>query len=137
MKRVDPDGRFLRYRGPIAYADLPGEYAGAEAAVFASSCENMPNTLLEAMAAGLPIACSSRSVMPEVLGKAGVYFDPESATSIASALTTLILDVKLRKRYADAAYETAKGYSWSRCASATFGFIREVADNGTFPARKV
>ena len=35
----------------------------------------MPNTLVEAMASGLPIACSDRGPMPEVLGDGGVLFD--------------------------------------------------------------
>ena len=51
--------------------------ADANLFVFASSCENMPNTLVEAMAIGLPIACSDRGPMPEVLRDGGVYFDPE------------------------------------------------------------
>ena len=50
--------------------------------VFASSCENMPNTLVEAMASGLPIACSDRGPMPEILRDGGTYFDPENEVTI-------------------------------------------------------
>ena len=39
--------------------------------IFASSCENMPITLIEGMASGLPIACSDRGPMPEVLQDGG------------------------------------------------------------------
>jgi glycosyltransferase involved in cell wall biosynthesis len=60
--------------------------------VFASSCENMPNTLIEGMAAGLKIACSSRGPMPEVLKDAGYYFDPESPVSISKAIEQIILN---------------------------------------------
>ena len=48
--------------------------ADANLFVFASSCENMPNTLVEAMAVGLPIACSDRGPMPEVLRDGGRLF---------------------------------------------------------------
>lgn len=126
IARLDPASAFLRYRGPIAYVDLPAAYQSADGAVFASTCENMPNILLESMASGLPIACSNRSVMPEVLGAAGVYFDPESAPAITVALETLLRDADLRAKCAAGAYERASRYSWERCARQTFDFIARV-----------
>ncbi len=76
LRRLDPQGTFLTVSGPIEHAALPDRYHAADVFVFASSCENLPNILLEAMAAGLPIACSSRGPMPEILGTSGLYFDP-------------------------------------------------------------
>ena len=61
-------------------AALPEHLREAELFVFASSCENLPNILIEGMAAGLPIACSRRPPMPEVLGDAGESFDPEAVS---------------------------------------------------------
>jgi glycosyltransferase involved in cell wall biosynthesis len=77
LRALDPQARFLRYHGAVPYEQLAVHYRAADIAVFASSCENMPNTLLEMMAASLPIACAARGPMPEVLGDAGLYFDPE------------------------------------------------------------
>ena len=57
--------------------------------IFASSCENMPITLIEGMASGLPIACSDRGPMPEVLQDGGVYFNPEDCKSIVFAIEKL------------------------------------------------
>jgi glycosyltransferase involved in cell wall biosynthesis len=128
LDRVDPSERYIRYRGNIPYAELPAVYAGADAFVFASSCENLPNILLEAMAAGLPIASSNKSVMPEVLGEAGVYFDPADPATIAASLRRLVEDAALRTRLASAAYARASQYSWERCAAATFAFLRDVHD---------
>lgn len=71
MRRYDQEGRWARHHGPIPYAALHTMYAQADVGVFASSCENMPNILLETMAAGLPIACSGHGPMPEILGQAG------------------------------------------------------------------
>ena len=116
----------IRYLGPAAPADLAGVYHGADAFVFASSCENMPNVLLEAMAAGLPIACSSRGPMPQFIGDATVYFDPEDAASIAAALRELFVDDGLRRRIAAGAYERARAWSWERCARETFDFLAAV-----------
>ena len=58
--------------------------------LFASSCENLPNILLETMGARLPIACSNRQPMPEILGEGGEYFDPEKSDTIYDAIIKLI-----------------------------------------------
>ena len=136
IKRADPDGNFLRYLGPAMHRDLPALYAKADAAVFASSCENMPNILLESMASGLPIASSNRSVMPEVLQDGGVFFDPESSASIASAMGGLMRDAHLRQRCASRAFAIAQEYSWERCARETLGFISAIgAESKALPSR--
>lgn len=128
LKRIDPAGEAVRYSGEIAHEELSRRYAEADIYVFASSCENMPNILIEGMASGLPIACSSRGPMPEVLGDAGVYFDPEDASDIGRALMKLIESPDLRARLAQAAFGRAQAYSWRRCANETFAFLGELGD---------
>ena len=46
----------------------------------------MLNTLIESTCVGLPIACSNRGPMPEVLEDGGVYFDPENTQSIKRSI---------------------------------------------------
>ncbi len=128
LNRVDPKGSFITYRGAVPYSDLDELYAKADIGVFASSCENMPNILLEGMAAGLPMACSHRGPMPEILGNAGVYFDPENPSDIAHALRKLIESPDLREQLATAAFERAQAFSWRRCAEETFGFLAKVSN---------
>jgi glycosyltransferase involved in cell wall biosynthesis len=65
--------------------------------------------------------------MPEVLGDAGVYFDPEVASSIADALRRLAADDSLRSKLAQWAWHKAQAYSWERCARETFKFIAQAA----------
>lgn len=125
MALSDPRGEFVTQKEFVPQADLPGYLAEADIFVFASSCENMPNTLVEAMAAGLPIACSRRGPMPEVLEGGGEYFDPEEPESIATALRKLIEDSDLRKRLAFRGKALAARYSWERCARETWSFIAE------------
>ncbi|MBW2646228.1 MAG: glycosyltransferase family 4 protein [Deltaproteobacteria bacterium] len=127
VERVDTNGVFMTDKGFVPYNALPEIYHNADAFIFASSCENMPNILLEAMASGLPIACSNRGPMPEVLGNAGVYFDPEYPDQIADALTMLLKDHGLRARLAQEAYDRTGEYSWKQCARETFSFLAEVA----------
>jgi glycosyltransferase involved in cell wall biosynthesis len=124
---LDPDQSFIKDLGHVDFERLHDLYQQADAFVFASSCENLPNILIEAMAAGLPIACAQRGPMPEVLGDAGVYFDPESPDSIAKAIERLADDPALRGDVAQRAIHRAQDYSWGRCARETFDFIAQVA----------
>jgi glycosyltransferase involved in cell wall biosynthesis len=125
IKQVDPEARFVRQLGPIPRNDLPAALAAADLFIFASSCENMPNTLIEGMASGLPIACSERGPMPEVLQDAGVYFDPEKPASIGAAIERLLTETGLRQTLATRAAERAREYSWERCARETWEFLRD------------
>jgi len=123
VARFDTDRSWVFYHGAIAFNDLHLLYARADLGIFASSCENMPNILLETMASGLPIACSNRGPMPELLGAGGVYFDPEQPWDIARALRELISSPGLREESARVSYQQAQQYSWQRCADETFRFM--------------
>jgi glycosyltransferase involved in cell wall biosynthesis len=127
LARVDPPGEFVHYAGPVPYGELPDRYAAADLCLFASSCENMPNILLEGMASGLPIACSNRGPMPELLGDAGVYFNPEDAADIARALHELIAAPRLRAALAAASAQRVRSYSWDRCADDTLRYLATAA----------
>lgn len=127
IARLDPEGDWVRYHGAVPYAKLHSLYSQADIGLFASSCENMPNILLETMASGLPVACSDRGPMPEVLGDAGVYFDPESPEDIARALRELIASPELRLEKANASYTAALAFDWKACADETFEFLVRIA----------
>jgi glycosyltransferase involved in cell wall biosynthesis len=127
IDQEDPRGEFVRYRGPIPFTELHHAYAEADVGIFASSCENQPIILLEGMAAGLPIVCSQRGPMPEVLGSAGMMFDPENAASITDAIDRLLHDPELRYRLALEAYRRTDGFTWQRTADQTLEFLAQVA----------
>lgn len=127
LEDLDPRHEYLHWSGAEPFDALHRHYQSADACVFASSCENLPNILIEAMASGVPIACSDRGPMPEILADAGVYFDPENPISIAQALRQLALNAGLRASLALAAWRSAQSYSWSRCARDTFAFVARVA----------
>jgi glycosyltransferase involved in cell wall biosynthesis len=128
QRRMDPNGECVRYLGPATGEELVRAHHEADAFAFASTCENMPNILLAAMAAGLPIACSDRGPMPEITGDDAIYFDPENIDSIAGALETLSSDAPLRTRLAAGAYSRAMQFSWELCCRQTFAFLRAVRD---------
>lgn len=127
IARVDPRGEFVTVAPERAHEDLPQVYHEADGFVFASACENLPNSLLEAMASGLPIVCSDRQPMPDILGTGGVYCDPDAPASMAMAMKRLMIDAELRGRLAEAAQARAREYSWARCARETMKFLAETA----------
>lgn len=126
LQECDPEGKFVSVLGYVSQSDLPQLLRSADIFVFASSCENMPNTLIEAMSVGLPIACSDRGPMPEVLENAGIYFNPDDAVSIANAVEKYLQDHQLMIDYAQRAHQLSKKYSWVRCARETFSYLRTV-----------
>jgi glycosyltransferase involved in cell wall biosynthesis len=129
LHRVDRGSAFIRYRGSFSHSDVVEIYHNTDAFVFASSCENMSNILLEAMAAGLPIASSNREPMPNVLGKAGFYFNPESISEMENAIETMLVDVDARQRSAQQAYDAAQKYSWQSSADQMLEFLVQVGRN--------
>lgn len=128
IAKTDPHGAFVKQHEFVPQGTLPDFLNAADLFVFASSCENMPNTLIEAMAMGLPIACSKRGPMPEVLEDGGVYFDPEDPKDIAAAVRTLIVDPNKAEKLAQRARQLSLQYSWSRCAEETFKLIARTAE---------
>jgi glycosyltransferase involved in cell wall biosynthesis len=120
-------GAFTHLLGNISHDALPALLRKADLFVFASSCEAFGITLLEAMASGLPVACSNRSGLPDLLRDAGEYFNPEDATEIASAIARLCAGGAIRRQYAERAMRYAREYTWSGCAEETFAFLRDIA----------
>lgn len=125
MNKHDSNHKFLIQKEFVKHSDLSSLIEKSDLFVFASSCENMPNTLIEGMCSGLPIACSNRGPMPEVLENGGVYFDPENYLSIAEAVETIINDENLRLEKAKISQNLSHKYSWERCAYETFDFLNK------------
>lgn len=127
--RVDPAGEFIHYLGKAEYDDLPAMYRDCDIFLFASSCESFGLILLEAMASGLPIACSNRTTLPEILGDCGTYFDPENVGEITDAVKSLIDSDSYRQSLASKAFRRAGEYSWVKAANETMRYIANTARN--------
>lgn len=130
IARADPSREFVRYLSAMPRPALAEAYHAADAFVFASTCENMPNTLVEAMASGLPIVCTDREPMQGILREAGVYCDPESVDSLTTAIRRLCENPELRDELATRAYAAACQFSWARCAERTLAVLGAAARAG-------
>jgi glycosyltransferase involved in cell wall biosynthesis len=127
ITRYDPNRSFVTLIDFAPRAQILSELEAADFFVFASSCENLPITLLEAMAAGLPIASSDLGPMKEVLGPDGSFFDPERTETIVPAVLQVVTDAEYRERLVRAAVQRAAAYSWQRCARETWQILASVA----------
>ncbi len=128
ISEVDPKKEFIVTTDHINHKKIPKLLESSDIFIFASSCENMPNTLVEAMAAGMPIACSDRGPMPEILRDGGIYFDPENIDSIHKAISTLVKDKNLRTSLSKKSKNYSKEYSWRKCSKKTFNYLIEICD---------
>jgi glycosyltransferase involved in cell wall biosynthesis len=127
LRKTNRDGKTIRYHGRVSHQKIDDFYRNSDAFVFASTCETFGQVLTEAMQAGLPIACSSRSVAPEVVQDSAVYFDPKNLSEMVEAMRTIMDNSELRKRKAQAGRNRVREFSWDRCARETFSFLTEVA----------
>lgn len=121
--RFDPDRKFILRTPKMNHNKLIEYLRCTDIFLFASTCENMPNTLIEGMTTGLPIVCSNYGPMKEMIKDAAIFFDPEEIGSIEYALSRMIYDDELRLKCAEDSYENSKNYSWEKCSNETFEFI--------------
>jgi glycosyltransferase involved in cell wall biosynthesis len=109
--------------GYVRDDDLPALYAGARAFALPSLHEGFGLTVLEAMAAGLPVVASSRAALPEVVTGAGLLADPDDWGLFAAAIVTAATDDHERARLREAGLQVARRYTWERSARAVHGIL--------------
>jgi glycosyltransferase involved in cell wall biosynthesis len=117
-----PEG--VRMLGYVADADLPVLYSGSEAFVFPSLYEGFGLPPLEAMRCGAPVVVSRAAALPEAVGEAGVYIDPESEEEIAEGIVRLVRDTSLREDLARRGELRALQFTWERNAGRTLAALR-------------
>lgn len=120
------NSNFVSYLGTASYLDIEKLYLNADIGVFASSCETFGMILTESMSSGLPLAASHMSAIPDVLGNAGLYFDPLDSTDIANKLKVLISSRQLRKELALKGFEQVQKFSWESSSNQSFNFFHNI-----------
>ena len=109
----------VRFTGWLPDDELEGLYALATCLVFPSLYEGFGLPVLEAMARGVPVACSDRSSLPELAEGAALLFDPEDDAAIAAAVERLLGDEGERERLRAAGRERAARFTWEAAAEGT------------------
>ncbi len=127
IRKRDPKGEFINYIPQVSHDKLPLEFSKHNAVIYASSCENMPNILIESMASGLPIACSDKQPMPEFLKDGGYYFNANSVDSIKKAIINLIEDKDPFKKIKQN-LNYVRNLKWEETSKKTFNFITNLTE---------
>lgn len=111
-------------------AVLAGLYRAARLFVFPSRYEGFGIPPLEAMSFGCPVACANVSSIPEVVGDAGAYFDPDDPGDIAATIDSLLADDDGRRQLIARGHTRLEQFSWARCADETAAVYRTVLGRG-------
>jgi len=94
-------------------------YKTAHAFIYPSIYEGFGIPPLEAMSQNCPVIVSNSSSIPEVVGNAGVYFDPKSVESLLSAIESIVYSDSKIKSFVNLGRERIKEFSWAECAKKT------------------
>lgn len=106
----------VHFTGYLSDEDVVALLNGAAALVFPSFWEGFGLPAVEAMQCGAPVIASSSGALPEVVGDAGLFFDPHQPDEIASRVLEFLESPPLRARLRHAALKRAQHFSWSRAA---------------------
>ena len=125
QSRTQQDVRFL---GFVDAPTLSIFYARAAAFVFPSLHEGFGLPPLEAMAHGTPVVSSNVSALPEVLGEAALYVNPENVFDISRGIRQLLLDDKLRQYLAEQGRAQVAKFSWEKSVERVLAVYRETVN---------
>jgi glycosyltransferase involved in cell wall biosynthesis len=110
--------------GKLKFGDLGDLMKGAGVYVFPSLYEGFGITLLEALAAGVPVIAANNSSLPEVGGNATAYFDAANSKELAKKIEQVLVDVDLRNQMIKRGLEQIKNFSWEKCARETLDYLK-------------
>jgi glycosyltransferase involved in cell wall biosynthesis len=120
------DGKVV-FTGYVPDEDLVWLYNGALALVQPSLIEGFGLPPVEAMACGTPVIASTAGSLPEVVGDAGIAFEPTDVDALAEAMQRLIADYALRAEFACRATERAQSFRWSHAARQVLEVMSQAA----------
>lgn len=114
---------FVLILGAVDYAKLPALYQSSYVNLFASSCENCPNIMLEALASGRPLLCSDVMPMPEFGRDNVIYFSPYDPLSIKNSMEYVLTNDSLVDEYSKKSKEHSLNFDWDKTAHDTWNEI--------------
>lgn len=116
LKAVDSEPENIVLTDYVSNEDLVRLYNGAVAFIYPSYFEGFGIPPLEAMACGTPVAVANTTSLPEVVGNAGIYFDPFNVDEIKNAIDQLMTDASLRTDLIEKGYQQKTNFRWEESA---------------------
>ena len=114
----------FKFTGFVDFAKLPELYAESAMYIFPSHFEGFGLSLLEAMHAGLPCACSNNSSLGELGRDAAELFDPSSPEEIARSMAKILNDKDYQQKLSALGKAKAANFSWQNTANGMLELYR-------------
>jgi len=127
LRKIRSSG--IIYLGEVPAEDIVAIYNLADLLVFPSLYEGFGLPVLEAFASGVPVAASNASSLPEVVGSAGVLFDPYDTDDICDKICKIMSDKGLRHDLIEKGQERLKEFSWEKTAEQTLAVYEDCYSN--------
>jgi glycosyltransferase involved in cell wall biosynthesis len=121
----------IRFTGFFPDDDLPALYNAATLLAMPSRYEGFGLPILEAMACGTPVICSSTSSLPEVAGEAALLAPPDDVRAWAEAIARVMSDDALRLQMRERGAAQAARFSWENAAWRTIEVYRQITSQKT------
>lgn len=120
----------VHFLGKIDNNVIPLYLSAADIFVLPSLSEGLPNALLEAMAAGLPIIATRVGGIPYVVedGKNGLLVNPGSPSDLTEKILLLMRSPELMKKMSETNREKSKSYSWENVVSQLEKLLNKVVE---------
>ena len=114
------------FTGHISDDELAGLYKASDMFVLPSTYEGFGLPILEAMGYGVPVLSSNAASLPEVVGDAGLLFDPLDSDGLAQKILNVAESDNLREQLRAKGFERVKQFSWKKTAQETLAVYKEV-----------
>lgn len=105
---------------------LAARYQEATAFIYPSLYEGFGIPPLEAMSYGCPVVCSNGGSIPEIVGDAGLSFNPTSVDDLRAVLERVAMNTALQADLRARGYARLSAFSWDKCATETARIYRKI-----------
>lgn len=126
LDKIKMHPKRIVFTGFVEDQDLAALYSGAMAFVYPSLYEGFGLPPLEAMSCGVPTLVSDSSSLPEVVGSAGLYADPNHKDDFCEQMRRLYDDGPLREELREKALIQAKKFTWDQNAQVAFQAFKKI-----------
>jgi len=123
LKKLEENKDIAVYLNYVSDSERMQILSGASVLVQPAFYEGFGMQILESFSAGVPVAASKVSSLPEVAAEAAIYFDPHNIRDIKDALKSILLDSALRQQLVDNGYKRLENFSWDKCAKETLAIL--------------